>query len=129
MENYRRWCEANRERRSEQDRARYRLGGHIGEMALARAVRLNASRAEMVRLGKLLARVSYRRWQPCAEPSGRSFVVFRSDPLDPTRLERLGPFPLPEDAGPEEVEAAALGAVLATDGEAARAEFRYRDAR
>jgi hypothetical protein len=127
MENYRRWCEANRERRAEQDRARYRRDGHVGEMDLARAVAFNASRAEMVRLGKLLARASYRRWQLCAEPSGRSFVAFRSDPSEPTRLQRLGPFPLPEDADEGQVEAAALGAVLATDGESARAEFRFRD--
>lgn len=85
--------------------------------------------AEMVLLGKLLSRARYRGWTwfSVVLDGGFGFAAFVPDPAEPARLKKLGPWPLPEDAGPDEVMAAALAAVVATDGESARAEFRYRE--
>ena len=108
-----------------------RQGGLAGDVERADRARHAAGPAERARLGKLLAHSAYPGWQLAVESgaAGEGFaaIAFRSDPDEPGRLQALGPWPLPEDAGPEEVRAVALAAVVAVDGEGARERFRTRD--
>jgi hypothetical protein len=71
----------------------------------------------------LLRLVSYRRWQFTAINT-REFDAFRPNPADPKKLQRVGPWMLPENPNAEDVRAAALAAVISVDGESARDEFR-----
>ena len=81
------------------------------------------------RLIELVRRASYPGWTWRIEEVGRTdhrLLVYRSDPKVPKNLQWLGPWPIPADAGYDEVEAVCLAAVVEVEGEAAGAKFSYR---
>jgi hypothetical protein len=115
------YSDANRNRKAKAIKklAAYRSGRVDFGVAMAQAW------SETNRIGELLRRVGYRRWTFSAINT-REFDAFRSDPADPKKLQRVGPWTLPENPTEEDVRAAALAAVISVDGESVRDVFRWR---
>jgi hypothetical protein len=87
--------------------------------------------ADRLRIGIILGRLRYPGWTFALADLHRhdAMIAFRSDPAEPKRLQQLGPWPLPEDAGDDEVAAVARAAVIGVDGEGAAERFSIAAAR
>jgi hypothetical protein len=77
-------------------------------------------------LGRLFSRVRYRGWTWSVD-GDRRLSIFRPDPADPRRLQRLGPWTLPDpdDMGTDEARVFALAVATEVDGESARESFQF----
>lgn len=95
------------------------------------AYRLSLGDIDRKRICSILRRARYHGWMMTLGNLGDSLWVeaYRSDPAEPKRLQRLGPWPIPADAGQDQVFALVLDAVASVEGEAARGEVNFLPAK
>jgi hypothetical protein len=78
---------------------------------------------ERLRIGRMACRACYPCWQFSVD-NNFALIAFRPHPQT-SALQKVGPWPLPEDAGEDEVREACLAAVVQADGEDARERFTW----
>lgn len=83
--------------------------------------------ADKKRIQLFASHASYPGWQ-FSITSALHLIAFRAHP-ETRKLQKLGPWPLPADAGEDEVLAAAMLAVAETDGPDAVARLEWLPAK